>query len=129
MPDPMPPQPRAKTHPADLDARLTAPDAVADLAQVRAGIDTVDAEIIALLALRLDYVRAAAQFKPDLAAIPAPLRVREMLDARALWAQDLGLPPDFVAPLFAQISEWFIRQQTAHWTATNGHAPAATPKK
>lgn len=86
-----------------------------ELTDIRAGIDAVDARIVDLLALRLAYVRRAADFKTDLGAVPAPERVRAMLDDRAEWAKAAGLSPDFVAPLFAQISEWFIRQQIAHW--------------
>ena len=63
------------------------PAEVRDLQDVRAAIDSIDAQIVELLGLRLDYVLAAAQFKPDLASIPAPDRVREMLDQRGEWAR------------------------------------------
>lgn len=99
-----------------LPDEVPPPAEVRDLPDVRAGIDSIDAQIVALLGLRLDYVRAAAQFKPDIASIPAPERVREMLDQRGEWAREAGLSEDFVAPLFAQIAEWFIRQQIDHWT-------------
>lgn len=100
---------------ADLGPSISAPEDVADLSDVRAAIDAIDARIVALLGLRLRYVLAAAGFKPDLASIPAPERVRQMLDDRARWADEAGLAPDFVAPLFGQISEWYIRQQVRHW--------------
>ncbi|WP_254055668.1 isochorismate lyase [Ruegeria sp. EL01] len=109
-------------HPAARDAAkvrlkpdIPEPDEVSGLDDVRQAIDAIDAQIIGLLSRRMDYVKAAADFKSDLQAVPAPERVREMLNERSDWASALGLNPDFVAPLFAQISEWFIRQQIAHW--------------
>lgn len=111
--------------PEDLGNNLVPPDAVSGLVDVRRGIDTIDARIVALLGLRLRYVLAAAAFKPDLASIPAPDRVRQMLDDRAAWATEAGLPPSFVGPLFGQIAEWFILQQMDHWRALQGRG---TPK-
>ncbi len=95
------------------------PDDARSLDDIREGIDGIDRRVIELLALRLDYVQRAADFKPDLASVPAPERVRAMLDDRAEWAASLGLSSDFIAPLFAQVSEWFIRQQIAHWPDRN----------
>lgn len=99
----------------DLGADVPALHEVTSLDDIRVAIDAIDGQVIALLGARLDYVKAAAGYKPNLQAVPAPERVRDMLDARARWAEDAGLSADFIAPLFAQISEWFIRQQIAHW--------------
>lgn len=109
--------PLGKADPAGLGAKVPRPDQVASLLDVRLGIDAIDAQIIALLGLRLDYVQAAAQFKADVKAIPAPERVRDMLDQRGLWAADVGLPATLIAPIFAQLIEWYIRQQIDHFQA------------
>jgi len=110
--------------PEDLAPDLVPPEAVAGLGDVRRGIDLIDARIVGLLGLRLRYVLAAADFKPDIASIPAPERVRQMLDERAAWAAEAGLAPDFIGPLFGQVAEWFIRQQVAHWRACRAERPA-----
>lgn len=104
----------------DLGPGVPEPKDVAGLSDVRAGIDAIDAEIIALLGLRAKYVLAAAEFKPDISSIPAPERVREMLDQRESWAESAGLSPDFIGPLFAQVIEWFIRKQIAYWPHRKG---------
>ncbi|RNF35943.1 chorismate mutase [Paracoccus methylarcula] len=103
------------------------PGEARSLDDIRAGIDGIDRRIIELLALRLAYVHRAADFKSDLGSVPAPERVRAMLDDRAEWAGFVGLSPDFIAPLFAQISEWFIRQQIAHWPDRNPVASESKP--
>ncbi len=56
------------------------------LEEVRAGIDGLDRELLALLGRRAAYVHAAARFKRDSEAVRAPDRVRAMLEQRRAWA-------------------------------------------
>lgn len=86
-----------------------------NLQDIRAAIDTLDHQLILLLANRLPYVLAAAQFKPNAASIPAPDRVTSMLADRREWATELGLDPQFIINLFQQIIPWFIATQQRHW--------------
>lgn len=98
---------------------MRTPEACQDLNDVRIGIDTLDQQIIQALGQRLAYVKAAAQFKPSEASIPAPERVAAMLPLRREWATDAGLDPAFIGPLFAQIIQWNIDQQILHWRMTH----------
>lgn len=50
------------------------------LSQVRAGIDAVDEQLIALLALRLGYVREATRFKGNLSAVDVPARDAQVVE-------------------------------------------------
>lgn len=94
---------------------MKTPQQCTSLEDIRVGIDTIDREIIAALGRRLHYVRAAAAFKPTEESIAAPERVGAMIPERRAWAEEAGLDPDFVGPLFAQIIHWFIAQQVHHW--------------
>lgn len=85
------------------------------LNDVRHAIDTLDQQIIDTLGLRMQYVKAASQFKPDHASIAAPDRVAAMLPQRRKWAQDVGLDSEFIEGLFNQIIHWYIAEQTAFW--------------
>ncbi|CBS89338.1 isochorismate lyase [Azospirillum lipoferum] len=96
---------------------MKSPEQCADLQDVRTGIDTIDRQIVTLLGERLRYVHAAAAFKPTVESIPAPERVAAMMVERRSWAVEVGLPPDFVAGLFAKITDWYIATQTAYWRA------------
>jgi isochorismate pyruvate lyase len=40
------------------------PSECADLDEIRAGMDAIDREIVALIARRVEYVRVAAKFRP-----------------------------------------------------------------
>lgn len=89
------------------------PEACASLAEVRAAIDTLDRELVALLGRRAGYVHAAARFKTDAAAVRAPERVQTMLAQRRAWATTEGLDPDVIAQLFTLLVDYFIRREQA----------------
>jgi len=62
------------------------PDKCESLEQVRAGMDAVDREIVALIATRVAYVRAAAKFKPTVESVADPVRLQAVLSTRRAWA-------------------------------------------
>lgn len=88
------------------------------LDDIRCGIDWHDRQIFDALVQRLQYVKAAAQFKPSEESIPAPERVAAMLEQRLEWATAAGFDPAFTEALFEQIIHWNIQQQIAHWRTT-----------
>lgn len=99
----------------ELGIKAATPAECRELSDIRQAIDTLDRAVIELLGLRLGYVLEATRFKPDAASIPAPERVAAMMPERRRWAEENGLNPDFVVPLFSQIIQWFIQQQVSHW--------------
>lgn len=101
--------------PQQLGIKAQTPADCQDLSDIRQAIDTLDHAVVEMLGLRLGYVLEASRFKPNATAIPAPERVAAMLPVRRKWAEENGLNPDFVVPLFAQIIQWFIQQQVAFW--------------
>ncbi|OIN46456.1 isochorismate-pyruvate lyase [Pseudomonas azotoformans] len=94
---------------------MKTPQDCTGLTDIRHAIDTLDHQIIDALGLRMQYVKAASQFKPDQASIAAPDRVAAMLPQRREWAQAVGLDGEFVESLFNQIIHWYIAEQTAFW--------------
>ncbi len=94
---------------------MKTPEDCKTLADIRVAIDTIDAELVALLGHRLRYVLAASRFKANEQSIPAPDRVAAMLPERRQWAENAGLDPDFVVGLFERIIPWFIQRQINHW--------------
>ncbi|WP_178116153.1 isochorismate lyase [Pseudomonas sp. LD120] len=99
---------------------MKTPEQCSALDDIRDAIDRLDQQIIQALGERLAYVKAAAQFKPTEDSIAAPQRVAAMLPQRRQWAEQAGLDPMFVVPLFAQIIHWNIAQQVRHWRAQRG---------
>lgn len=103
---------------------LKKPEACESLNDIRIGIDTLDQEIVHILAKRMGYVKAAAQFKPDEQSIPAPERVVAMLEDRKKWAEEAGMSAEYVENLFSNIIDWYINQQIKHWRTERGLAVA-----
>ena len=79
------------------------------LADVRANIDRVDEEIVELLAERAAYVRQAAQFKTDAAAVADPLRAERVVAQARGFALDRDLDPDLIEGIYRELIAGFIR--------------------
>ena len=75
------------------------------MAEVRAGVDQVDRELVAALARRFAYMDAAARIKPTRAAVRDEERKAQVIaNVRAL-ARDAGLPEEALARLWDRLVE------------------------
>jgi isochorismate pyruvate lyase len=74
-----------------MEQKSIPPDECSGLDEIRAGMDAIDHGIVALIAERVAYVRAAAKFKTSSAGVAAPERVAAVLKTRRLWAEEAGL--------------------------------------
>ena len=82
------------------------------LADVRANIDALDRRIIPLLAERGRYVLEAARFKKDVAEVPAPARVEEVIAKVRRLAEENGAIPDVVEKTYRAMIAAFIAAET-----------------
>ena len=82
------------------------------MAEVRAGIDALDARIVALLAERAGYIDRAAALKPA-EGLPARIdaRVEEVVANVRAAARAEGLDPDLVEALWRQLIDWSIARE------------------
>lgn len=74
--------------------------ACTSLDEVRHEIDTLDREIVALIAKRNAYVHQAAKFKVSVDEIKAPERMAEVVSTVRAQALELGLNPNFINELY-----------------------------
>jgi isochorismate pyruvate lyase len=93
---------------------MKAPGDCRSLAEVRAEIDQIDEQIVALLGLRAGYVHAAAGFKNSQSEVVAPGRQATMMKARRDWACRQALDPDFIERLFREIVTYFVAREMEH---------------
>ncbi|MGL4309875.1 MAG: chorismate mutase [Paracoccaceae bacterium] len=82
------------------------------MADVRAAIDELDADLVAMFARRVAYIDRAAEIK---ATIRMPARVTDRVEevvanARRL-AIENGLPPDMIEKLWRKMIEWSIARE------------------
>jgi isochorismate pyruvate lyase len=94
------------------------------LADVRARIDAVDAELVRLLADRESLVRAAAAFKADADAVRAPDRVEQVIAAVREQAATAGLSPTVAEAVWrAMIAAFVDLELDQHARTGSGRRP------
>ncbi|KAH7911327.1 chorismate mutase [Hygrophoropsis aurantiaca] len=73
------------------------------LDQVRAGIDDIDAQLLALLSQRAAYVREATRFKATLDTVDVPSRDQEVIQGAEANATRYHLPQTIAREVFTAI--------------------------
>ena len=82
---------------------------------VRAGVDEVDRELVALLAKRFGYMDAAARIKPDRAAVRDELRKTQVLANVAAEASRRNVDGALIARLYEAIVETSIAHELVEY--------------
>ena len=87
------------------------------MAEVREGVDSVDAEMVELLARRFGYMRAAARIKTDRATVRDEDRKAQVISAVKDAARAGGVPEPLVAALWEMLVESSIAYEMALFDA------------
>lgn len=104
-------------HPSLQDASVRKPENCTAMAEVRAGVDAIDRELVALLAARFGYMRAAARIKPTRDAVRDEERKRIVIEQACAAARVAGVPVDIVAAMWDDLVEASIAYEMAEWDA------------
>ena len=96
------------------------PASYTSMAQVRAGVDAIDRQLVALLDQRFAHMRAAARIKPDRGAVRDEARKAQVIANARAQAERLGAPADVVAELWEQLVEASIAYEMAEFDRTRG---------
>jgi isochorismate pyruvate lyase len=83
------------------------------MAEVRAGVDSLDRELVALLRRRFDYMDAAARIKPERGHVRDEARKAQVIAQARAAAEAQGLPGDAIAALWEQLVEASIAYELA----------------
>lgn len=83
------------------------------MAEVRAGVDQVDRELVALLERRFAYMAAAARIKPERDQVRDEGRKAQVIANARAAARAAGLPEAVVADLWEQLVEASIAYELA----------------
>jgi isochorismate pyruvate lyase len=81
------------------------PESYTTMAQVRAGVDELDRQLVALFDQRFAHMRAAARIKPDRGAVRDEARKAEVIENARAEAERLGAPANVIAALWEQLVE------------------------
>ena len=101
----------------------TAPEECLTMAQVRAGVDGLDRDLVALLARRFAYMRAAARIKPERELVRDEARKAAVIAAAQAEAQRLGAPQQRIAGLWEVLVESSIAYEFEQWDAQGWTSP------
>lgn len=92
-------------------AKVTAPESCETMAEVRAGIDALDRQLVTLIAERLRYIAAAARIKPDRATVRDEWRKADVLAKVTATSVQLGVPAELTADLWERLVEYSIAHE------------------
>ena len=81
------------------------PENYTTMAEVRAGVDEIDRQLVALFEQRFAHMRAAARIKPERSAVRDEARKAEVIDNVRQEAVRLGVPSEILATLWDQLVE------------------------
>ena len=87
------------------------PEDCTTMAEVRAGVDDVDRQVVALLARRFGYMNAAARIKPDRDAVRDEWRKANVLAKVDASAEALGVDRELMARLYEDLIESSIAHE------------------
>ncbi len=91
------------------------PEACQTMAEVRAGVDALDRELVALLARRFGYMNAAARIKPSREAVRDEGRKARVIANAAAAAAEAGLPAGLAEALWESLVEASIAHELGEW--------------
>jgi isochorismate pyruvate lyase len=101
-------------------AQMTAPADCATMTEVRAGIDALDRDLVALLAARLRYIEAAARIKQNRDAVRDEWRKADVLAKVAAASREHGVPADLTAQLWELLIEYSIAHEFVAYDELRG---------
>jgi isochorismate pyruvate lyase len=81
------------------------PQNCTSMAEVRAGVDAVDAALVALLQRRFGYMDAAARIKPERGQVRDEARKAQVIENARAHARSAGIPEAPIADLWDRLVE------------------------
>lgn len=85
------------------------------MADVRAGVDALDRQLVELLAVRFGFMRAAARIKPERSMVRDEARKTQVITAARQIAAETGVPEDLVSEFWEQLVETSIAYELREW--------------
>ena len=90
------------------------------MAEVRRGVDALDAQIVALIGERFRYMDAAARIKPDREAVRDEARKADVLAKVTAHAREHDVPEAAICDFYERLVEASIAYEFGRFDATRG---------
>ena len=92
-----------------------APEACTTMAEVRAGVDALDRELVSLLAVRQRYMEAAARIKADRDKVHDDARIEDVVAKVKASARTAGLSEAIAEPVWRTLIARCIAHEFEAW--------------
>jgi len=97
---------------------ITRPELCESMAEVREGVDSLDRQLIALIAERTGYMEAAARIKPSRDVVRDEWRIEDVISKVKAEAERVGLPTAIAEPVWRELVEQSIAYELKVWDKT-----------
>lgn len=103
-----------------MKAPAIQPESCQTMAEVRAGVDALDQELVALIARRFAFMDAAARIKTDRAAVRDEGRKLQVIANATAAAREAGIPDGLIPQIWEQLVEASIAYELVKWDKLRG---------
>jgi len=90
------------------------------LDEARDAIDTVDEEIVKLIAVRNDYIKQIAHFKTSIDEVKAEDRISDVISKVRAQAISLDLSPNLINDLYVRMIDGMVESEIAELRNAKG---------
>jgi len=90
------------------------------LDEARENIDSVDKEIVALIAKRNDYIKQIAHFKTTIDEVKAEERISDVISKVRQQAIELDLSPNLINDLYVRMIDGMVESEIAEFRNAKG---------
>jgi isochorismate pyruvate lyase len=97
-----------------------APENCMSMGDVRAGVDAIDRELVALLSVRQRYMDAAARIKPHRGVVRDEARIEDVVAKVRAAAEGAGLSTAIAEPVWRTLIDRCIAYEFSVWDRTRG---------
>ena len=91
------------------------PEECETMAEVRVGVESLDRELMRLIAVRFGYMRAAARIKPERGHVRDEARKAQVIDNVREDARREALPEEELAAIWDRLVEASIAYEMIEW--------------
>jgi len=97
---------------------ITRPNLCKTMEEVREGVDSLDRQLVALIAERTLYMEAAARIKPSRNVVRDEWRINDVISKVKAEAERMGLPTVIAEPVWRELVEQSIAYELSVWDKT-----------
>ncbi len=105
-----------------MTSTIKTPEQCGSMTEVRAGVDAIDRELVALLARRFGYMAAAARIKQERGRVRDEARKAQVIAQARAEAERMGMDGDFIADWWEQLVEASIAYELRRFDAIRAGA-------